>query len=100
MTSEEPIDQETIDQEEVIARLNDLNKESFDLPKTQPTDNKLIIDMTIEELRDALIQTIAVNKKIHDDHISYTRRIEEIWGNKKKIKQRYLELKDRIKVKR
>jgi hypothetical protein len=89
--------QETIDQEKVIARLNDLNKESFDLAKPAVPPDKLIIDMTIEELREALVHTMGINKKIHDDHIAYTKKIEEVWTNKKKIKARYLALKDKVR---
>lgn len=82
-------DEKTVDTEEVIKRLDDMNKE------VKKVEEKKIIDMNVEELREALYTMIKFNQQVKKEHEEFVKKIDEVWMSKSKIKKRYLELRDR-----
>lgn len=84
-------EEQKLDNEEILSRLDNLNKESEVKPE------KKIIDMDIEELREALFVMIKFNNQIKKEHEDFKKKIDLVWKDKKALKQRLFELKDRIK---
>lgn len=65
-------------------------------PKPSPINDKgdiLLNDMTIEQLRNAVNNLMIINK----DYENRARRIQAIWNDKKQVKLRYIQLRDRLK---
>ena len=92
MSEEQVINEEKkIDNEEILSRLDNLNKE----PEVKP--EKKIIDMDIEELREALFVMIKFNNQIKKEHEDFVKKIDLVWKDKKALKKRLFDLKDRTK---